>query len=151
MTDLKLLQSSIVLWILNFVDQPTHDIHENWYPTNKSDFTVYVFWYFWQIDFIFELEMSSESKHATSCHYYWRYHVHFTGFKFTLALDQSRHYWNTMYLQFYSDFASIWNKRGILAKLSEVWKYMTTVKETTTRQLAKREKKIVHQLDEVVS
>jgi len=30
--------SSIVRWILNFVDQPTH---ENWYPTNKSDFTVH--------------------------------------------------------------------------------------------------------------
>ena len=31
------LPSFIVRWILNFVDQPTH---ENWYPTNKSDFTV---------------------------------------------------------------------------------------------------------------
>jgi len=30
----------IVRLILNFVDQPTH---KNWYPTNKSDFTVYVF------------------------------------------------------------------------------------------------------------
>jgi hypothetical protein len=29
--------SFIVRWILNFVDQPTH---ENWYTTNKSDFTV---------------------------------------------------------------------------------------------------------------
>jgi hypothetical protein len=29
--------SFIVCWILNFVDLPTH---ENWYPTNKSDFTV---------------------------------------------------------------------------------------------------------------
>ena len=26
--------------ILNFVDQPTHKNLENWYPTNKSDFTV---------------------------------------------------------------------------------------------------------------
>jgi hypothetical protein len=33
-------QSFIVRWILNFVDQPTHENHENWYPTNKSDFTV---------------------------------------------------------------------------------------------------------------
>ena len=33
--------SFIVRWILNFVDQPTHENHENWYPTNKSDFTVY--------------------------------------------------------------------------------------------------------------
>jgi hypothetical protein len=32
--------SLIVRWILNFVDQPTHENHENWYPTNKSDFTV---------------------------------------------------------------------------------------------------------------
>jgi hypothetical protein len=32
--------SFIVRWILNFVDQPTHENHENWYPTNKSDFTV---------------------------------------------------------------------------------------------------------------
>ena len=31
----------IVRWILNFVDQPTHENHENWYPTNKSDFTVF--------------------------------------------------------------------------------------------------------------
>ena len=30
----------IVRWILNFIDQPTHENHENWYPTNKSDFTV---------------------------------------------------------------------------------------------------------------
>jgi hypothetical protein len=30
----------IVSWILNFVDQPTHENHENWYPTNKGDFTV---------------------------------------------------------------------------------------------------------------
>ena len=34
--------SFIVHWILNFVDQPTHENHENWYPTNKSDFTVYI-------------------------------------------------------------------------------------------------------------
>ena len=34
--------SFIVRWILNFVDQPTHQNHENWYPTNKSDFTVYM-------------------------------------------------------------------------------------------------------------
>ena len=34
--------SFIVCWILNFVDQPTHENHENWYPTNKSDFTVIV-------------------------------------------------------------------------------------------------------------
>jgi hypothetical protein len=33
--------SFIVRWILNFVDQPTHENHENWYPMNKSDFTVY--------------------------------------------------------------------------------------------------------------
>ena len=33
--------SFIVHWILNFVDQPTHENHENWYPTNKSDFTVF--------------------------------------------------------------------------------------------------------------
>jgi hypothetical protein len=33
-------QSFIVRWILNFVDQPTH---ENWYPTNKSDFTVFIY------------------------------------------------------------------------------------------------------------
>ena len=32
--------SFIVRWILNFVDQPTHENHENWYPTNKIDFTV---------------------------------------------------------------------------------------------------------------
>ena len=32
--------SFIVHWIFNFVDQPTHENHENWYPTNKSDFTV---------------------------------------------------------------------------------------------------------------
>ena len=25
----------IVRWILIFVDQPTHENHENWYPTNK--------------------------------------------------------------------------------------------------------------------
>ena len=30
----------ILRWILNFVDQPTDENHENWYPTNKSDFTV---------------------------------------------------------------------------------------------------------------
>ena len=29
-----------VRWILNFIDQPTHENHENWYPTNKSHFTV---------------------------------------------------------------------------------------------------------------
>ena len=29
-----------VRWILNFVDQPAHKNHENWHPTNKSDFTV---------------------------------------------------------------------------------------------------------------
>ena len=33
--------SFIVRWIFNFMDQPTHENHENWYPTNKSDFTVY--------------------------------------------------------------------------------------------------------------
>jgi len=33
----------IVRWILNFIDQHTHENHENWYPTNKSDFTVGVF------------------------------------------------------------------------------------------------------------
>ena len=33
--------SFIVLWILNFVDQPTHENHENWYPTNRNGFTVY--------------------------------------------------------------------------------------------------------------
>ena len=31
--------SFIDRWILNFVDQPTHKNHVNWYPTNKSDFT----------------------------------------------------------------------------------------------------------------
>jgi hypothetical protein len=30
----------IVRWILNIFDQPTQENHENWYPTNKSDFTV---------------------------------------------------------------------------------------------------------------
>ena len=30
----------IVRWILNILDQPTQENHENWYPTNKSDFTV---------------------------------------------------------------------------------------------------------------
>jgi len=25
------------------MDQPTHENHENWYPTNKSDFTVYYY------------------------------------------------------------------------------------------------------------
>jgi hypothetical protein len=30
----------IVRWILNFIDQPTHENNENWYPMNKSDFTV---------------------------------------------------------------------------------------------------------------
>ena len=30
----------IVRWILNFLDQPSHENHENWYPKNKSDFTV---------------------------------------------------------------------------------------------------------------
>ena len=34
------LSGFIIHWILNFVDQPTHENHENWYPTNKSDFTV---------------------------------------------------------------------------------------------------------------
>ena len=33
--------SFIVRWIFIFMDQPTHENHENWYPTNKSDFTVY--------------------------------------------------------------------------------------------------------------
>ena len=37
--------SFIVRWILNFVDQPTHENPENWYPTNKSDFTVYKYIY----------------------------------------------------------------------------------------------------------
>ena len=32
--------SFIVRWILNFLDQPIHENHEDWYPTNKSDFTV---------------------------------------------------------------------------------------------------------------
>jgi hypothetical protein len=32
----------IVRWILNFVDQPSHENHENWYTMNKSDFTVSV-------------------------------------------------------------------------------------------------------------
>ena len=32
--------SFIVRWLLNFVDQPTHENHENVYSTNKSDFTV---------------------------------------------------------------------------------------------------------------
>ena len=35
---LSCFPSFIVHWILNFEDQPSH---ENWYPTNKSDFTVY--------------------------------------------------------------------------------------------------------------
>ena len=30
----------IVRWILNFMDQPTYENHENWYPTKKSDLTV---------------------------------------------------------------------------------------------------------------
>ena len=30
----------IVRWILNFIDQPNHENHKKWYPTNKSDFTV---------------------------------------------------------------------------------------------------------------
>ena len=33
--------SFIIRWILNFVHQPTHENHENGYPTNKNDFTVY--------------------------------------------------------------------------------------------------------------
>jgi len=37
--------SFIVRWILNFVGQPSHENHENWYPTNKSDFTVYIYIY----------------------------------------------------------------------------------------------------------
>ena len=32
--------SFIVRWILNFVDQSTNENHANWYPTNKSDFTI---------------------------------------------------------------------------------------------------------------
>ena len=40
--DVKLLPPNFIFrWILNFVDRPTHENHENWYPTNKSDFTVY--------------------------------------------------------------------------------------------------------------
>ena len=35
--------SFVVRWILNFVDQPTHENHENWYPTNKIDFIVNLF------------------------------------------------------------------------------------------------------------
>ena len=35
--------SFIVRWILNFVDLPTHENHGNWYPTNKSDFTIISF------------------------------------------------------------------------------------------------------------
>jgi hypothetical protein len=38
----SIFPSFIVCWILNFVDQPTH---ENWYPTNKSDFTVVLFYF----------------------------------------------------------------------------------------------------------
>jgi hypothetical protein len=38
--DVNCFPSFIVRWILNFVDQPTHENPENWYPTNKSDFTV---------------------------------------------------------------------------------------------------------------
>ena len=30
----------LVRWILNFIDQSTHENHENLYPMNKSDFTV---------------------------------------------------------------------------------------------------------------
>ena len=36
--------SFIVHLILNFVDQSTHENHENWFPMNKSDFTVYKLW-----------------------------------------------------------------------------------------------------------
>ena len=33
-------QVFIFCWILNFMDQPTRKNNENWYPTNKNDFTV---------------------------------------------------------------------------------------------------------------
>jgi hypothetical protein len=35
-------QVSLFAGFLIFVDQPTYENHENWYPTNKSDFTVHV-------------------------------------------------------------------------------------------------------------
>jgi len=39
-----------VRWILNFVDQPFHENHENWYPRNKGDFTVYYGQYYCSLD-----------------------------------------------------------------------------------------------------
>ena len=30
-------------WTLKFVDKVIHENHENWYPTNKSTFTVYIY------------------------------------------------------------------------------------------------------------
>jgi hypothetical protein len=33
-------QVSLFVGFLIFADQLTHENHENWYPTNKGDFTV---------------------------------------------------------------------------------------------------------------
>jgi len=43
--DIKLFILTVVIvhWILNFVDLPTHENHENWYLTNGSDFTVSIY------------------------------------------------------------------------------------------------------------
>jgi hypothetical protein len=43
--DIKLFILTVVFvhWILNFVELPTHENHENWYPTNESDFTVSIY------------------------------------------------------------------------------------------------------------
>ena len=32
--------SFILRWILNFMDQPSHENHKYWHPTNNSDFTI---------------------------------------------------------------------------------------------------------------
>ena len=44
--DIKLFILTVVFvhWILNFVELPTHENHENWYPTNESDFTESIYW-----------------------------------------------------------------------------------------------------------
>jgi hypothetical protein len=39
-TEVNIRNQVFYRWILNFVDQPTHENHKNWYSTNKSDFTV---------------------------------------------------------------------------------------------------------------
>ena len=41
--DVNCFPSLIVHWILNFVDQSTNENYENWYLTNKSDFTVFYY------------------------------------------------------------------------------------------------------------